>query len=180
VTKRLRTGAAPDETIGGLSREPGDIWKAKVEEKRAAILAKDSDNKTLFYLMPAAAQARDYEAQSKNVWRTDKSKIILPTKPGATKSKMELLFLPLVAPSVAMDSYVLHAALIAKSRGHEGFVFQPIIGDKIIAGSFRSGNKGQPGFSPDLFIDANDAIAKLSPLIPSPETLKARQAAARR
>lgn len=175
VTRRLRTGAEADELIGGLAREPGDIWKAKVEEKRAELLAKDSDNKSLFYLVPAASAARDYEAQSKNVWRTDKSRIILKTKAGETKSKMDLMFLPLVAPAVAMDAYVLHAALIAQSRGHEGFVFQPIIADKIVAGSFRSGNRGQPGFSPDLFIDAREAIAKLSPLIPSPETLKARQ-----
>jgi hypothetical protein len=176
VTKRLRAGAAPDEMIGGLSRDSADIWKAKVEEKRAALLAKDSDNKTLFYMIPSASAARDYEAQSKAVWRTDKSRIILKTKAGQTKSRMELMFLPLVAPTVAMDAYVLHAALIAQSRGHEGFVFQPIIADKIVAGSFRSGNRGQPGFSPDLFINAKEAIAKLSPLIPSPETLKARQA----
>jgi hypothetical protein len=179
ATRRLRTGAAPDEMIGGLSRDSGDIWKAKVEEKRAALLAKDSDNKTLFYMIPSTAAARDYEAQSKAVWRTDKSKLILKTKPGETKSKMELMYLPFTAPTVAMDAYVLHAALVAQSRGHEGFVFQPIIADRIVAGSFRTGNRGQAGFSPDLFIDAKDAIAKLSPIIPSPETLKARQSARR-
>ena len=122
------------------------------------------------------ANAAAYTAQSKSVWRTDKSKLIIRTKADATKSRIELMFLPWVDPAVALDSYVLHAALLARSRGQQGFIFTPIIGDKLLAASFRTGNRGEKGLPDELFIDAKDAIAKLEPVIPSPETLKARQA----
>ena len=84
------------------------------------------------------------------------------------------MFLPMVSPSVAMDGYVLHAALLAKSRGHQGLVFSPIFGDKYVSAAFRTGNRGEKGFPSGLFIDADDAIAKLSPVIPDPAALKAR------
>lgn len=176
VNRRLREGAAPDELIGGLSRDSDQLWTEHAETSRAALLAKDSDNKALFQLVPSTRTAAAYTAQSKPVWRTDKSKLIIKTKADETKSKMELMFLPWVDPAVALDSYVLHAALIARSRGHQGFIFTPIIGDKLLAASFRSGNRGEKGLPDVLFVDAKDAIAKLEPVIPSPETLKAKQA----
>jgi hypothetical protein len=168
MNRRLRAGAAADDLIGGLARTPEDIWKERVETSRAALLAKDSDNKTLFRLIPAEFSSKAYQAAAKDVWRTDKSKIILKTKADPSKSPMELMFLPLVHPVVAMDAYMLHAALITRSRGQQGFVFMPILTDKLVAASFRSGNRGDKGFPPELFIDANDVIAKLAPLFPQP------------
>ena len=171
VNRRLRTGASPDELIGGLTRDSVQLWNEQAEASRAAMLAKDSDNKSLFALVPAARTAAAYASLSKNVWRTDKSKIVLKSKIDFTKSKMELMYLPYADASLAMEAYVLHAALIARSRGHEGFVFMPVLTDKIIAASFRTGNRGQKGFAPDLFISADDAIAKLSSVIPAPVKL---------
>jgi len=168
VNRRLREGAAPDELIGGLAKTPETLWKDHVDSTRAELLAKDKDNKTLFGLAPAERSAKLYTAVAKNVWRTDKSKIIIPTKYEKTKSKLELMLLTLTDPVVAMDAYVLHAALIAKSRGQQGFVFSPVISSRIIAASFRTGNRGDKGFPADLFIDADDVITKLSPLIPQP------------
>ncbi|HEY7810789.1 MAG TPA: hypothetical protein VIA98_10455 [Allosphingosinicella sp.] len=176
VNRRLRQGAAADELIGGLSKTPEQLWKEQAETARAALLAKDSDNKTLFALAPGLRPANGYEALSKNVWRADKSKIILKTKT-PSKYKMETLFLPFVDPLAAMDGYVLHAALIAKSRGHEGFVFSPLLTDNLVAAWFRTGNRGEKGFPADLFIPAEDAIAKLSPIIPAPATLEQKRAA---
>ena len=164
VNRRLRQGAAADELIGGLAKTPEELWKDHVDSTRAALLAKDKDNKTLFGLAPAERPAKLYQAVARNVWRTDKSKI----KPEKTKSRLELMYLPLTDPVVAMDAYVLHAALIARSRGQQGFVFSPVISRNIVAASFRTGNRGDRGFPPDLFVDANDVIAKLSPLIPQP------------
>jgi hypothetical protein len=168
MNRRLRVGAAADELIGGLARSPEDIWKEHVETSRAALLAKDSDNKTLFRLIPAEFSIKAYQTAAKDVWRTDKSKIILKSKADPAKNPMELMFLPFVHPVVAMDAYMLHAALIARSRGQQGFVFMPILTDKLVAASFRTGNRGDRGFPPELFIDANEVIAKLSPLFPAP------------
>lgn len=168
VNRRLRDGASPDELIGGLARSPQDIWKERVETTRAALLAGDSDNKSLFRLVPAEYSAKPYQSVAKDVWRTDKSKIILKTKADPAKSPMELMFLPAVNPVIAMDAYMLHAALIARSRGQQGFVFMPIVTDKLMAASFRTGNHGDKGFPDAFFVDASDVIAKLSPLIPRP------------
>lgn len=169
VNRRLRQGAAADELIGGLAKSPEELWKEHVETKRAELLAKDKDNKTLFALAPAERSSKLYQAVARNVWRTDKSKIILTSKKSEpSKSRLELMYLPMTDPIVAMDAYVLHAALVARSRGHQGFVFMPIIDRRIIAGSFRTGNRGDKGFPAELFVDANDVIAKLGPVIPQP------------
>jgi len=81
---------------------------------------------------------------------------------------MEIMYVGMTDPVVAMDAYLLHAALIARSRGHQGFVFMPYISGNLIAGSFRSGNRGDRGFPPELFIDANEVIADLGRIIPEP------------
>ena len=88
---------------------------------------------------------------------------------------MELMFLPMVDPTTAMDAYVLHAALLARSRGHQGFVFMPIVTDNLVAASFRTGDRGQKGFPEDLFVPADDVIAKLGPVIPDPVKLQQRR-----
>ena len=176
VNRRLRQGAAADELIGGLARDGEKLWSEQAETTRAALLAKDSDNKTLFALTPGLRPASGYEALSKNVWRTDKSKLVLKLKSAdASKSKMELMFLPMVDPTTAMDAYVLHAALLARSRGHQGFVFMPIVTDNLVAASFRTGDRGQKGFPEDLFVPADDVIAKLGPVIPDPVKLQQRR-----
>jgi hypothetical protein len=176
VNRRLREGAAPDELIGGLAKTPEQLWKDQAETTRAALLAKDGDNKTLFALTRGLRPASSYESFSKNVWRTDKSKMVLKTKADATKFRMESMFLPMGDPTTSMDAYVLHAALLAKSRGHGGFVFTPILSGAIAAAWFRTGNEGDKGFPSDLFIPADDVIAKLSPIIPRPEMIEARKA----
>ena len=169
TNRRLRDGAAPDELIGGLAKSPEDLWKDHVDSTRAELLAKDKDNKSLFALIPAERSQKLYAAVARNVWRTDKSKIIIVSKKAdPTKNRLELMYLPLTDPIVAVDAYMLHAALIARARGHQGFVFMPFISGNLLAGSFRSGNRGDKGFPPELFIDANEVIADLGRIIAQP------------
>lgn len=175
VTRRLRLGATPDELIGGLAKTPDALWQERADARRAELIAKDRDNKTLFYLLEDPASAGLYEAQSKRVWRTDKSQILL--KPGKdNKSNLETLFLYGVDVQVAYDAYALHAALLARSRGHQGFTMVPIVTDSAFAAAILTGNRGEPGLADPLFNDAATVIADLSPAIPDPETLKARRA----
>ena len=169
ANRRLRDGAAPDELIGALAKSPDDLWTDHVESTRAALFAKDKDNKTLFAMIPAERSQKLYAAVAKNVWRTDKSKIVLPNKKAdPSKNRMELMYLPMTDPVVAVDAYMLHAALVARSRGHQGFVFMPFISGRLFAGSFRTGNRGERGFPPELFLDAGEVIANLSRVIPEP------------
>jgi len=175
VNRRLRQGAAPDELIGGLAKSPEQLWAERLEAKKAALLAKDSDNKTLFALLSPAMSAQAYTALSRSVWQTDKSKLILKRK-GDEKSPLELMYLFNAAPEVAQQAYLLHAALVSKARGFSGFVYQPVIADKLFAGSFRPGKPGDKGFAPELTLNADEVIAALKTVIPDPATVKAQQA----
>lgn len=179
VNRRLRVGASADELIGGLAKDSDALWKDRSDAKLAERLAKDDDNKTLFDLAPGAMPGSAFEAMSKQVWRTDKSKMLLkPSERAKTTSKMETLFLFGVSPAVAVDAYALHAALLARSRGHAGFVMTPILADTYSGAAIRTGSRGEPGLPEDLFLDAGDVIAKLSPIIPDPAALKLRKASA--
>lgn len=178
VTRRLRAGASPDELIGGLSRTPEALWKERLETRRAEALAKDSDNATLFRLIPSVDSAAAYRGLSKQVWRTDKSKLVLELKDDSkSKLKMERMFYYGADFDALFPAYALHAALLAKSRGHQGFTMLPIVGDRLVLAAFITGNKGDPGLSDPMFADAEQVIAALSPVIPSPETIRAEQKA---
>lgn len=173
VNRRLRAGASADELIGGLAKTPEQVWGERRDTAKAALLAKDSDNKALWGQLSGALSPRSFTDLSRNVWKVDKSRMVLKRKSEDT-AKLELLFLYGINPDVALQAYLLHAALIAKSRGHGGFVFQPVFAESVIAASFRTGNAGDKGFGPDLFLPANEVIAGLRPMFPDPETLKAR------
>lgn len=178
VTRRLRDGASPDELIGGLARDADALRKAHDDARRAETIAKDADNKTLFWLLPGVQRESAYTALSKQVWRTDKSKMLLKLdKPDDQKLKMERLFLygPYYGTEEVLDAYALHAALLAKSRGQQGFVILPIITEKVVLAAIKTGNRGDAGLPDAMFNDAAETIATLSPLIPSPETLSARR-----
>jgi len=56
-------------------------------------------------------------------------------------------------------------------------VITPYFGKNLLAAFIMTGNRGAPGLAAPLFNDADEVIADLSPLFPSPETLKARRAA---
>lgn len=174
VNRRLRQGATAEELIGGLAKDADQLWEEQASTARAALLAKDSDNKTLFNLVPGLRSAAAYEPLSKKVWRTEKSKLILKAK-ADSKNRMETLFLMPGDPVTAMEAYVLHTALLARSRGHEGFVFMPVFTQNLAAAMIRTGNRGEKGLPAELFIPADDVIASLTPLFPSPEALQARR-----
>lgn len=178
VTRRLRTDAAPDDLIGGLARDPAVMWKDRLDGIRAEALAKDSDNKTLFYLIPSVDSAAAYRNLSKQVWRTDKSKLLIPVKDNdKAKLKMERMFLYGADFDAMFPAYALHAALLAKSRGHQGFAMFPITTSQFVFAAFVTGNKNEPGLRDPLYADAEEVIAALSPVIPSPETIQAEQRA---
>lgn len=181
TTRRLRAGAAPAELIGGLSQDPETMWRERLDARRAEVLAKDTDNKTLFALLPGMDPAGSYQSVSKQVWRTDKSKLVMKIdKPAEGALQMERMFLYTVGVGgdVALDAYSLHAALLAKARGHQGFVIMPMAAAGYVTAAFKTGNRGEPGMAAALFNDADEVIANLSPLIPDPETLKAIKAQA--
>ncbi|ODU17155.1 MAG: hypothetical protein ABS87_15080 [Sphingomonas sp. SCN 67-18] len=178
MNRRLRAGAAPDELIGGLARDPEQLWKDRADTRMATMLAADKENKALFWLIPSTLTAGAYEALSKQVWRVDKSRILIkPKDPSKKKSALETLALYGSDASVTFEALSLHAALLAQSRGHEGFVIMPVITERVIAAGILTGKRGDPGLPAALFNDAAAVIAELRQILPDPEALKARRAA---
>lgn len=175
VSRRLHVGAAQDELIGGLAKTPAELWKARADDRLAAVLATDANNASLFALVPAATSAKEYEALSKQAWKVEKSSWLLKDKkPDPENNGFETLFAYGQSPASVLPAYMLHAALLAKSRGQHGFVVTPLITSGLVAARIKTGNLGDPGLAAPLFNDADAVIAALSPMIPSPETLKAR------
>lgn len=173
ANRLLYDSALPADRTGQLAMSADALWEERAESTRAELLAKDSDNKSLYALIKPYVLASAFEAQSKAAWRTDKSKIFL--KPREELHGSKIAFVHGVTADVAFDTMMLHAALDAKAQGKKGFTFTPIV-DKYLAGVVRAGNPGDPEMPDTLFIDANEVIAALSPAIPDPETLKIRRA----
>lgn len=173
VNRRLRAGASPDELIGGLADSPEKMQRDKAAAMLAEVLQKDTENKNLFWLIPNYMPAAAYESLSRTVWKTDKSRLLIKADKDR-KNKSELLLAFGQNMYMTYDEYALHAALLAKSRGHRGFVIYPIITEKVAAAGFLTGNAGDPGLPATLFNDADEVIADLSLTMPSPDTLAAR------
>lgn len=176
VNRRLRVGAKPDELIGGLEKTADQLWQDRADSSRAEMVAKDANNKELFWLIPYAVPASAYESYSKNTWNTTKSKYILQTKKsGGEEVKGDLLYSanPYGGYSLYdLDAYMLHGALLAKSRGHNGVIYRPVIEEKYIAMIVHTGNCGDRGFPTAMCQPADELINGLKDYIPSPDALK--------
>ena len=153
-----------------------DAWREDVlgeREKRflAERLERDGDNRTLFsYILPYAT-IDDYERQSKDVWRTDKSKMM--SKELVKNSKFYSM-ISFGGTLTQPESMLLHAALQAKARGYPGFTyFQPPARPNFSYVQFV--RPDEPGTPQAFYLDADAVIAELRQLIPSPAELAERK-----
>ncbi len=173
TNRLLRSDAKDDEIFGSLKPTPNELWENRRDEKLATMLEKDKNNKTLFGLILPFAPAKSYESLSKNVWRTDKSHLMLEKQ--RDKSHEWVLFIE-SDPMTQVDALLLHAALQAKSRGQVSFNYS-MLDNSPSLGAARfisaSGDKISEGRA--LNVDA--VIAELRTVIPDPVALKAIRAA---
>jgi hypothetical protein len=180
VNRRLSVGASADEKIGLLAKTPDQMWKERQEAALAKLLATDADNKTLFRSINGYNKANNWESFSKHTWNTEKSKLF-DKKPDEKNGFLWLTTSGAVyygSVYAQFDSMLLHAALTAKSKGHANLVFVPIISEKAFLSAFvRFGKIGDPGIPEQLSLNADDVIAELKEVIPSPADLKIRRAA---
>jgi hypothetical protein len=89
----------------------------------------------------------------------------------------DILALSYADPLVERDAFKLHAALLAKARGQQGFAILQIYNDSTdyVSAVILTGNRGDPGLAAPIFNDADAVIADLSTIIPSPDVLAARK-----
>lgn len=176
ANERLRRGAKPEELFGSLAKTPDQMWAEARDARLAQFTAKDDDNKSLYELLIPYVRANALEARSNDVWKIDKSKILLTPKD--SKATVRVAFLYATPSDSRYDAFMLHTALVARKEGKADFLFMPYKSD---SGSVfvRVGNRGEPGVPPSFAVDAAGAIAALAPIIPDPATLAARRSAAK-
>jgi hypothetical protein len=177
MSRRLRSGAKPEELFGFLADTPETLIERRRKESLARLLERDKDNKSLFkYILPYASVS-GYERLSGRVWNTGNNRIIAKEK--RPKSDVYMLSVfdgdTLTQPEILL----LHAALQAKARGVSGLVFRLIPDDPRIAFVYFT-NRGAPGISDKQYLDADTVIADLRKVIPSPQDTKERMAERRK
>jgi hypothetical protein len=176
ANRRLRIGAAKDELIGTLTKTPDQLWQESRDNDLAELMAKDTDNKTLFAKIDSYNKASGWESMSKQVWNTKKSKIL--QKPNEKNGLIPAwVFNGYYNYYAQFDGILLHAALTAREKGQTHLIFSPSIDKEYQYASLRFGKVGDPGIPELLALDVNKVIAELEQVIPSPETIKARKAA---
>lgn len=179
VNRRLLPGAEAADRIGALAKTDVEMWEERKESKLAELLAKDADNKSLFYMINGPSRAAAWEGYSKQVWNVKKkSKMLLEPseKNGIIIGGLGDLYGSMFAK---FDALLLHTALTAKEKGHSHFYFNPMISKEGYSYALiRFGKAGDPGIPEDVALTPDPVIAELEVLIPPPEVLKAKKAAA--
>lgn len=167
VVDRLRTGAQPDELTGTLA-ETGDAIELRYRTQRLAALS-DPKAVAIEYRQPFYyASTAEFARASGATWKVgEKPKFLLKHTKDQLAATDVLDTLPSVDGLPAGEAILLQAALIAKTRGQQGFVLK--IGRHSIAiTALRFGNIGTPGIPALFAFNADTVIADISPHIPQP------------
>jgi CheY-like chemotaxis protein len=179
ANRRLLPGATADERIATLGKTADQLWDERKAAEIAELQSKDADNKTLFYLPNGASRSANWESYSKQVWNVKKkSKMLLEPdeKNGIIVGGFSDIYGNVYAK---FDALLLHTALTAREKGHSHFYFNPVMAkDGYSYAQIRFGKAGEPGLPADVVLTPEPVIAELSALIPPPDVLKAKKAAA--
>ncbi len=174
----LREGAPAEELTGMLAQTPEEMWKERRDAAMAVKLQKDTDNDTLFDLIWPYAKIGEFEDQSKETWRVAKSRM-MATKPDEKTGRWYVATYG--NRLVTIDSIVLHSALQAKAAGKQGFTMMLYLSDRtsyygpLTSAFVRFVDPGEPGVDAERYLVADDVIAELRQVIPSPEEIKAKK-----
>ncbi|MBS0409281.1 MAG: hypothetical protein JSR86_05155 [Proteobacteria bacterium] len=170
LTERLRAAADPSELKGALARDPVEMRKADFAATAAAAVGQpDAQDKLLYGSIRPYIGTGDYRALSGGVWKTDKSRYLWKRTGKETYQGEAISFIGVPTSSlvVVSEAALMHAALIAQSRGKAAFVLAPARTrlDFILV---IFGDPGDAGFPAAAAFDAKTVIADLSPIMPKP------------
>lgn len=181
ANRRLREGAPEADLIGALAKSADTLWQERYDQLLAVELQEDTENDELFDMIVPYAKVDEFEDRARNTWRVDRSRMMSDE---ADEDGHWRVFATGSIQS-AIDSIVLHSALQARHQGKEGFTFMLNLQRDsyygvITAGWVRFVNRGEDQADDALFISADEVIAELSQVIPTPEDVRTRREAARR
>jgi hypothetical protein len=160
---RVAAVTAPAERTGLLAKGEDGLW-AEVRQARAKLLGEEAADKMLWALTNRLTVDQRYTELSGQVWSaTRKPKLLIK---GKADDRFELLSIATRAYGAqAGEALMLHAALIARARGQQGFVMLPLR-DRVDMMGVRFA--GQSAVPPGALISADEVIAALSSRIPPP------------
>jgi hypothetical protein len=169
IGDQLRAGVPSSQWTGALATTTDALWAKRDALDQAQRLKTVERNNSLFSHILPYAPIGDYEAMSRQVWNVSNSRLI-------SRTASEGFFMLSIdgAPTTQPDALMLHAALEAKARGYSGFI-RTMERRKPEGAYVRFGNLGDPGMTNYNFIKADDVIAELRQIIPSPDELAARR-----
>lgn len=165
LTERLRAGAAPSELTGALARTPAEIIAEGLAIEAAAIAEPANEAKALFGAL-RPYQRNAHSAYTRAVWKTDKSRYLVK-KTEKAKYNGDLMFIYGAYGQAGGEAMLLHAALLARHRGFDGFMMGPVR-TKLDNSLVMFVNAGGPGAVDGMVVNAADVIAALSPEMPEP------------
>jgi len=154
------------ERTGLLAKGDAGLW-AETREARAKLLAEEAAEKMQWALTNRLTVDRRYTELSSQVWSaTKKPKLLLKGKPG---DRIEILSIMTRAYGAqAGEALMLHAALIARTRGKQGFVVVPVR-DRVDLMGVRFASASETGVPAGALVSADEVIASLGPRIPQPQ-----------
>ncbi len=173
----LRADAEADDLWGGLEKTPEQLWQERMDKGLTEMVAKDADNKTLFYNIEGIYKASDFESLSKRVWRVEKSKIMQKEKINDGKEfGFDGYLLSLYEGSIdaKYDAYLLHSALLARHKGYKEFFFAPLLTGRGYGMVHFVEPENSERYS-EFSLNAEEVISELSQIIPPPEEVKLRK-----
>jgi hypothetical protein len=167
VYKRLYDGLPAEKRTGRFGQAPAQLRQVTFDGN-VQVLKQAGMVDTLYLRTTPVAKIGDYQRLSSSVWKIgDKPKFLVRKLPKSLEG-FEMIDTSLVASGLpAGEALLLHAALIAKSRGKDGFLLTPT--RKYLYGSLvKFGNAGEAGFPAGSTFSADKVIAELSLHIPEP------------
>lgn len=176
ITRRLREGAPEEDLIGSLAQSADDMWQKRYDDLLAVELQSDTDNDTLYDLIPSYSKVSEFEDRARRTHRVERSRMMADEE----DDEGQWAITATGNPYSAIDAVMLHAALQARHRGNEGFTMLLLspragYGGAITTGFVRFLNRGEDGAEDVLFIPADAVIAELGQLIPTHEEVRARR-----
>ena len=151
MVERLRQGAAPGDLHGVLARDPAQIRSEAMAQRAGAILANPNADKLLYGAIRPLEHDSDYANLPGAIWKAEKSPYLIK-RTGKETFQGEMIYMSGVYGLPAGKVLLLHAALIAKSRGASAFVTAPNR-VRLDSAYFRFGAAGDPGLPRQAVFD---------------------------
>ena len=160
MVERLRPGAAPGDLHGVLTRDPAQIRAEALAQRPGSILSNPNADKLIYGAIRPLEHDNDYDNLAGAVWRGENSPYLVK-RTGKETYQGELIIMNGVYGLPAGKALLLHAALIAKSRGASAFVTSELR-VRLDSAFFRFGSPGDPGLPRQAAFDTATVIRDLT------------------